>query len=108
MAKVIYIVGLSKPQSDDVAAVSTFWHIRKPRTRATTLCGAKIDRVVTTKTSKPKGKKELCGFCKRIVEGRHPVFGPASQAGHVRPEHRGPKGTTAHPDHLSYDSEVIG
>lgn len=101
--KATYIQGATPPQKfsdgEDTAGVTGFWHIRKSRTKSTTLCGMNLTYGLVTRDKRPKdaGKKHsnICTSCDRIAAGKDPVFDGLNDEPFVREEHHSPDGRIA-------------
>lgn len=78
---ITWIKGESSPQKhsdgEETSGVQTFWHIRKPRTSKTTMCGVKLHKGISKLPAKQVDKtkrKEFCFQC-RVEAGLEPMFG---------------------------------
>lgn len=96
--KAKYIRGKTRPGVSSTGVgylgVTTFAHIRKPRTQKGTLCGAEIYDDLEVLPKRPKHEKNICHICERIYRGEDPVFDDGGQSFR---EFKGTRGQV-HPD----------
>lgn len=107
--KLVYIQGSTDRQrfADGKlsAPVTGFWHIKKPTAQFRSLCGMDFDSLSETE-QKPSKQKDVCHFCTRINDGKHPVFDSLSESSKSsrKPED---VGTRARPVIYARRAEVV-